>query len=300
MHTESSLSYAVDEVVSMVAFESFYEDQGGFVLPFLYDIRTSSKRRERGASFGGLGEYEVKSETGEPAEDEITQQYEKDFTHVEYAKQVPTSRAIADDEEWGLLVDMGIQLGGRAQYTMEKLGAAVFNDAFGGATYKAEDGKSICNSAHTNVDGGNSQSNSGTNTFGLAGLEASRLVMRGFKNYRGDLNPARPNLVVVPKELEITGFELLKSVGKPDTANNNLNFYNGMMNMLVWDFLTDTNAWFVIDQQRMKQNLIWYQRIALEIFGDGNMFTGTRNIGGYFRASHGVRNPFFVYGNNPS
>jgi len=298
MITTSSLSYAVDEVVSMVAFETFYEET--FYMPFLYDVRTSSKRRERGASFGGLGEYEVKGETAEPSEDEIAQQYEKDFVHVEYAKQVPMSRTIVDDEDWGVLADLGQQLGYMAGYTMEKLAAALFNDAFSGATYKAEDAKSICNDAHTNVDGGNSQDNSGTNTFGLSGLETTRLAMRGFKNYRGDMAPARPSLVLVPKDLEITGFELLKSVGKPDTANNNLNFYNGMMDLMVWDFLTDTNAWFVIDPRRMKQNLIWFQRIALEIFGDGNMFTGTKKIGGYFRASHGCKHWAWLYGNNPS
>ncbi len=298
MLTTSNLSYVVDEVVSAVAFETFFQET--FMMPVLYDVRTSGRRRERMASFGGLGEFEVKTPTVEPNEDEIAQQFEKDFVHVAYGKQVPVEREIVDDEEWGLLADIGQQLGYMAAYTMEKKAAALFNDAFSGGTYKCEDGKSICNSAHTNSDGGNSQSNSSTNSFNFAGLETTRLAQRKLTNYRGDKLGVRPRLQLVPVELEQTGWELLKSIGKPDTANNNLNYYQGMYDLAVWDFLTDTNAWFSIDPSLMKQNLIWYQRIALEVFGDGNLFAGTKKIGGYFRASHGCRDWRWIYGNNPS
>lgn len=295
MITTTTLSYAVDEVVSMVAYETFYQEP--FVMPMLYDVRTSSRRRERGASFGGVGPFEVKAEGVASNEDSIAQQYEKDFVHVAYGKQVPVSREIYEDEEWGVLADIGMQLGAMAAYTMEQSAAAPFNDAFAGATYTAEDAKSICNSAHTNVDGGNSQSNSGTNTFNLSGVETSRVLMRKFTNYNGDKSPSRPRLILVPAELEITGWELINSEGKPDTANNNSNFYNGRFDMIVWDFLTDTNNWFLIDPMKMKMNLIWYQRIALEIFGDGNLFAGTRKTGGYYRASHGCRDWRWIYGN---
>ena len=150
------------------------------------------------------------------------------------------------------------------------------------------------------MDAGNSQSNSGTNSLSLTGLDTTRVAMRAFTNYSGDLAPSRMRLIAVPPALEMTGFELLKSVGKPDTTNNNINFYNGLADMLVWDFLTDSNAWFGIDPMLMKQNLIWWQRIALEIYSTGNLFDRTKKIGGYYRASHGCRDWRWVYGNNPS
>jgi hypothetical protein len=121
-----------------------------------------------------------------------------------------------------------------------------------------------------------------------------------YRNYRGDKMSVHPKLLVVPTDLEEVAWEMIRSTGKPDTANNNANMYNGMFDLVVWDFLTDTNAWFMVDPRLMKLNLIWFQRIALEVFGDGNLFSGTRNIGGYYRAALGVRDWRWIYGNNPS
>jgi len=298
MISTTSMSYVLDEVVSAVAYEVFYDEP--FALPVLFDMRTTTRRRERLASIGGLREYAEKTKGSEPAEDDIAQQFQKDFIPVSYGKQVPIERELVDDEEWGLLVDIGEQLGYMGAYTMEKLAASLWNDMFTGSTFLAEDSLSICNDAHVNADSGNSQDNSGTNSLNFNGLKATRTAMRKFTNYEGDKIAVRPKMLVVPTDLEEEGWELVKSVGKPDTANNNANFYNGMFDMLVWDFLTDTNAWFMVDPRLMKMNLIWFMRIALEIFGTGNLFAGTRKIGGYFRAALGCRDWRFVYGNNPS
>lgn len=298
MMTSQNLAFVLDEVVSGIAYEAFYEDQ--FMMPLLYDVRTSERKRERLASLAGLTLYSQKTNGAEPASDNVIQEFEKDFIHVSYGKKVSIERELVDDEEWGLLVDVGQQIGMLAAQTMEVTAAAAWSDFFTGATYKAEDNLSVCNSAHLNVDAGNSQSNTGTSDLDFAGIKAARIAMRKFTNYRGDKMSVHPKLLVVPTDLEEVAWEMIRSTGKPDTANNNANMYNGMFDLVVWDFLTDTNAWFMVDPRLMKLNLIWFQRIALEVFGDGNLFTGTRNIGGYYRAALGVRDWRWIYGNNPS
>jgi phage major head subunit gpT-like protein len=251
-------------------------------------------------STGGVTVFEEKTPGSEPATQTPIQQFQQDFVHVPYGVQIPAEREFLDDEDWGYFADIGRQLGYMAGYSMEVLAASLWNDAFTGVTFTAEDNLSLCNSAHLNVDGGNSQDNSFTNSLGFAGLETTRVAMRKFTNYIGDKISVRPRLLVVPTDLEQTGFEILRSQLKPDTTNNNINYYQGMLDMVVWDFLTDTNAWFLCDPRMMKQNLFWYQRIALELFGTGNLFAGTRKIGAYFRASLGVRDWRWIAGNNPS
>ncbi len=292
--TSNSMSYILDEVVSAVAFESFYAEQ--FMMPVLYDVRGSGRRRERSASIGGLSLYAEKTNGQNATEDQWTQQFEKDFVHVAYGKRVAIERELVDDEDYGVLAEIGSQLGSLAAQTMEEKAADLFEDAFAGATYKAEDNLSICNSAHLNADGGNSQDNSGTSALSMAAVKATRTAMRRFKNYRGDRMAVRPDLLIVPPDLEETAWEIIRSTGRPDTTNRADNMYNGMFNLVVWDFLDDTNNWFMADSRLMKQNLLWYQRIPLEIYGDGNLNTGTRTIGGYFRASHGCRDWRWVYG----
>ncbi len=302
MITSNTLSYALDEVVSAAAFESFFEQ--AFMMPMLYSVRPSGRRRERSASFGGLGDFEEKSPSAAAAETSLAQQYEKDFVHVAYALQVPIERELLDDEEYGFAVEVGRQIGIKAAYKMELLAAALFHDAFAGATYKAEDALSICNSAHVNSDSGNSQGNTGTSALSLAAIKSTRTAMRNCKNYRGDLLSVMPDALLIPHDLEETAWEIVRSTGRPDTTNNAANFYNGMFKLFVWPFLStgvsggDANNWFMLDTRLLKQNLIWYQRVPLEVFGDGDLFKGTRRIGGYFRASHGLRDWRGIYGHN--
>lgn len=300
--SSNSMSFLLDEVVSAVAFETFFEEP--LMMPTLYSVRQSARRRERLASFGGLREYSAKTAGAEAASDDMTQQFEKDFVHTAYAKQVNVERELLDDQEYGLLEDIGRQLGMMAAYTMEKNAAAPFNDAFAGSTYTAEDGLSLCNDAHVNVDAGNSQDNAGTTALSLTAVGTTRSLMRNFKNYEGDLMSVRPNGILIPPDLEQTAWEIVRSTGRPDTTNRADNFYNGQFELFVWDFLStgisggDANNWFMLDTRIMANSLLWYQRVPLEIYGDGSLSAGTRKVGGYFRSSHGVRDWRFVYGHN--
>lgn len=300
IQTSENLNYVLDEVVSAVVFESFY-DSTEFLMPQLYNVRPTAKRRERMASFGGLGRFNQKQSTHSAEEDSISQQYEKDFVPLAYAKTVPIERELIDDEEWGVVEDISRQMGIAAGQTMEEDAASLFNNAFSGAGgYAAEDGLSICNGAHLNAQGGNSQSNSGSNSLSMGGIKTTRTAMRKFTNYRGSKITVRPDLLLVSVDQEEDAWEIVRSAGRPDQMNRADNMYNGMFRLAVWDFLTDTNAWFMIDSRLMALNLMWLQRISLESYGDGNLFTGVRSIGAYYRAAHGCRDWRWIYGNNPS
>jgi len=298
--TSNTLSFALDEVVSAVAFESFYEQ--AFMMPMLYSVRPSGRRRERSASFGGLGDFETKNPGAGVTETSLAQQFEKDFVHVSYALAVSIERELLDDEEYGFAVEIGRQIGIKGAYKMETLAAALFNDAFAGATYLTEGGLSICNTAHLNVDSGNSQSNRGTTALSMSSVKSTRTAMRNFKNYRGDLLDVMPDALLIPHDLEEDAWEIVRSTGRPDDATNAANFYNGMFKLFVWPFLStgisggDANNWFMLDTRILKENLLWYQRVPLEVYGNGDLFTGTRKIGGYFRASHGLRDWRGLYG----
>lgn len=295
--TSGNLNFVLDEIATVVMFEEFY-DATDFLMPYFFSIRPSKKRRERSASIGGLSRYEVKAETQSAAEDSISQQFEKDYVHSAYSKQIPVSRELIDDEEWGTFAEIAQELGVKAAESMEEDGAGVFNNAFGSVL--CEDGLSLCNGAHVNAQGGNSQSNSGTAALTAAGIKSTRTAMRKFTNYRGGKMSIRPDLLAVPVDIEEEAWEIVRSAGKLDTSNNNMNMYNGMFALAVWDWMTDVNAWFMIDRRRMARNLFWFQRVSFESFGDGNLFSGTKRVGGYYRASFGARDWRWVYGNNPS
>jgi len=292
MMTSASLSYVLDEVVSILAYESFYD--GELYMPLSHTVRTSSRQRERTASLGGLTLWSTKAPTVNATEDEMPQEFEKDFTHSAYAKQVPISRELVDDQAWGLLEDIGMSLGSTAQMTMERDAAADFNNAFTTAT--AEDGLSLCNAAHVNSAGGNSQSNTGTSVLSMTSIKTTRVAMRKFKNYRGDVLNIMPDELWVPVDLEETAWEIVRSAGRPDVVNRVDNFYNGAFKLYVNPWLTDAETWFMCASRERKQNLLWFQRVGMEVYGEGNLVSGTRKVGGYMRYSHGARDFRFVFG----
>jgi hypothetical protein len=304
--TSSNMSFLLDEVVSGIAYESFMMEP--LMMPALYSVRPSSRRRERLASFGGLRPYQAKTAMSAPATGAIVQQAEKDFVHTAYAQQVPIERELLDDQDFGLLEDIGRQLGTQASYSMDLLAMAVFNDAFDGVTYTDQFGLSLCNSAHLNADSGNSQDNSGTSALSMSSVKSTRTAMRNFTNHAGDAMSVQPDALLIPVDLEEDAWEIVRSTGRPDTASRADNFYNGQFKLFVSPLLStgfdaatigkagDANDWFMLDTRLMAQNLIWFQRIGLEIYGDGNLQTGTRTVGGYFRSSHGVRDWRFIYG----
>ena len=300
--SSQGMSYLLDEVVSGVAFESFFEE--AFLMPSLYSVRGSVSRRERLASFSGLTKYGVKNPSAQAEEDENANAYEKDFVHVSYAKKVPIERELVDDQDWGLLEDIGRQLGIMAQYTMEEAAAQLFLDATTGLTYRSEDAAAIC-SAHTAKDG-STITNNGTSALSMSSIKTTRTAMRKFTNHRGNLLSIRPNALLVAPDNEETAWEIVRSTGRPDTAERADNFYRGAFQLFVWDFLSeaidngDDDQWFMLDLRNLAMNLLWFQRVALEVFGDGNLFSGTRNVGGYYRASHGIRDYRGIFCQKPA
>jgi hypothetical protein len=285
--TQGNLSYLLDEVVTGVIMDSAFF--GEPLTPTLYSMRPMTGRRERITSVGSLSSFAVKPETVAATEDEITQQYQTTFTAVSYAKALVFSRELVEFEEWGTIARMGTEIGNAYMQTIEDYGSALFNDAVSGATYTAEDGSSICNNAHTNVDGLNSQDNYQASTaLGMAGIKTCRDAMRAITNYEGTaFSKLKPDLLLLPLELEETGWEIVNSLGRPDSTNRVSNLYSGKFKLLVWDELTSATLWFMIDSAKMAQNLLWLWSSTLETFGDGDLFTGTRKMGGYFRAIHG-------------
>lgn len=298
--TRSNAGYVSDETVSVFAFDTF--TMATPRMPALFNQQNSSSYREVNASMSGLGEFEQKTELSAPTQDRPTQQFKQEYLHQEYALGVTVERKVYEDQRFGFFQQLGTKIGQSAMRTFETQGAKVFNEAFSSSTYLAEDALSLCNSAHLNVDGGNSQSNSGTSALSYDNVGTTMTAMQLFKDYRGNPILVDPDLLLVPVSKEQTAFEIIRSSGDPTEANLKANYFNGRLAALTWRWLdvSDDDNWFLIDRMLMRENLYWYWRIALEIFGVGDAWIGERKIGGYFRSSHKAVGWWWIYGQNAS
>lgn len=295
--TSGNHSFVLNEATTAVAINQFTMLPGK--MPILFEQAASDSAQEQHASVSGLGKFQVKQPTGTSARDESVQQYERLWVHNEYSLVIPFERKYVDDEKFSHFRSMGAELGNSAMRTTESFAAKVFTDAFVGAEVTAEDGKSLCNNAHTNVDAGNSQDNYGTNALDYAGYKTTRIAHRKFTDYRGEKISINPDTLVVPIDLEEAATQVARAAQKPGSTNNDLNAFLGV-DVVVWEYLTDTNAWFSVDSMMMRQANPWFWRIGLEFFGNRDWDTMLMSVGGYTRFSFGPSDWRWVYGNNPS
>ena len=94
-------------------------------------------------------------------------------------------------------------------------------------------------------------------------------LFRKFTNHRGIKKRLIPKYLVVPPELAFAATEILMSTLKSGTANNNVNAFRaggleeGMITPKVYEYLTDTDAWFLTaEPSSLRLRVIHRERFA--------------------------------------
>lgn len=266
-------------------------------IPLLFSVGGSGKAQEHYLGAGGMSDWEVYA--GAIEYDDFDQLYKTTFTHVEYAKGFKVERKLVDDDLYNEINARPRQLALSSIRTREKNAASVFNNAFS-ASFTGGDAVSLCNASHplAPTHAGDTQSNTGTLALSYDNVVAARETMRAFTDDRGELTTVIPDTLLVPPELEEEAFTIWRTMNKPDTADFHDNFVQGFLRqVIVWDYLTDANNWFLIDSARAKEFLIWLNRVATEFAMDPTSdFRLEARFRGYERYSYGWSDWRFVLG----
>lgn len=269
------------------------------MVPRLFRMLGSTRLDEKTLSISALGDFEDFDATGQITYDDISEGYKKTFTHNAWTKGIRITRKAKQNDLYGIFDDLPAQRGIAAARTREKHGAGVFNGAFSGTT--GPDSLSLCNSAHpSTVDGVANQSNTGTDTLTKTTVSSTRLSMKKFYGLNGERIGVKMDMLLVPMDKEEDAWTIIKTKGEPETDNNNSNFHFGAYKLSVWDELTSTFDWFAIDSTLMKLNLLWFDRVALELNQDTAFNTYEARFSAYMEYSFGWRDYSWVFGHNAS
>ena len=226
----------------------------------------------------------------------------------EYGNKVQIQRKILDDDQYGMLTNLGSDLMEAAVRTQEKLGAEPFAYAFSSAfTFQtSEEGVALCSDSHTTkstVSTATGFDNLGTDTFSKSAIAAARIAIAGFKNNIGERIDIPQDLaLVVPTFLHDQAMEITGSTLDPESANNTINVHKGRYEVIEYPRLDDydTNNWFMVVKSRMKRDLLWVDRIKPELQTNWDFDTHQHEIGIYFRCGNGFKNWRWVYGSQVS
>jgi len=267
----------------------------------IYETESSDRSFEEETKLSGFGAAPVKNEGSAIAYDNAQEAFTARYTHETIAMGFSITEEAVEDNLYDSLSTRYTKALARAMaYTKQVKAAAILNTAFTGSgnpTYG--DGQVLCSTAHPLVSGG---TNSNRPTTGAdlneTSLEAAVIQIAAWTDERGLLIAARPSKLVIPPALQFVATRLLETELRVGTADNDLNALknNGSIpgGYTVNNYLTDTNAWFLMTD--VPNGLKHFVRTPMQTSMDADFDTGNARYKARERYSFGVSDPLGIFG----
>lgn len=225
----------------------------------------------------------------------------------EYAGGIQFERKLLEDKKYNVLNGRAELLTKAAYRTMDKIGVRPFANAFSSSFdyMTSEEAVSLCNDSHTTKSGVSTTTgfdNAGTSALSKSSIAATRLLMRKFKDDRGNRIVIEPDMLLVPDNLYDTAMEIVGTDKDPTSANNTINMQYKRFKVVPYMRLDDydTNNWFMIDSSLMKQYLLWIDRVKPDANNTVDFETYIWKYSIYFRIANGFLNWRWIFGHNVS
>jgi hypothetical protein len=287
-----------DPVLRDVFFSSYERELGGGGALSVFRSLQSVKSKETDQRVGGFADpvpFDGTIEYGD-----VERGYEVEYTFPELASGFQVTRKMRDDLQYQTIFDNADGMATAYARKRRKDAASVFNNAFS-ASYLGYDGKALCANDHprsrtdsTAVD------NLATLALTAANLETVVVQHQSLKDDLGEEIVIMPDTLIVPRALRKDALEIVGSQLDPASANNAINIQAGVWRVVVDPYLTDANAWFIVDSAMANRYLKWYDRITPEFTGTQDFDTMIWKYRGYMRYGYGWSDFRWICGSNPS
>jgi hypothetical protein len=270
------------------------------MIPKLFRVEPTNGRDEmKFSSVGTMADFE--EFTGTVAYNAQFQGYDTRIIPLEFTNGFQVERKLFDDDQYHVMDQKPRGLKASAWRTRQKFAARIFNLAYTNDQYFYinTEGVPLCSDSHTTTSEASTAVGFDNRITGALSAVAVATGRRQFVQFRGDqaeIASFTPDLLLYPPDLYEQAYEIINSPGKLDTANNNPNVHQGRYEGLEWNYLTNASNWFMIDSARMKDYLIWTDRIELE-FGSAEEFdTYIAKWRAYMRFGNGWTNWRWILG----
>ncbi len=255
-----------------IRFEKIFDDnfpQLNDMLPELYNSPPNNgqidMRFSQGSGYGDIPKF-----NGTVTYQSAAQGYDTTITPLEFASGIQIERRLFDTDQYSIMNQRPAGLARAAQRTRQADGAKRFNNAFAVDTefYNNTEAVALCSDSHTTTVSTASTAsgfdNLVTTALSATALATARIQMRGFRDAAANRGDVEPDEILFPPDLYEVACEINSSMGKVDTAENNRNVHFGRYTMKEWNYLTDTNNWFLMDASLRGESLKWFDSVAVE------------------------------------
>ena len=215
----------------------------------IFNVKSSDAAFEEDFTAAGTGLFVRTPENTESAEDKFYPGYSIRYDHFDYLLRMGFSHQFMRDGKYNIWGDRSKDMGFSARQTREVLVADVFNNGF---TANGYDGVPLFSASHPLIRGGGPtgqvQSNVLPNVSTLSVI-SYRAMLTLFRKQFDETGVRRialePEVLVVSPDYEFDALEIVKSAGRPDTANRADNVTRQRTSVTVWDYLLNAHYWFM-------------------------------------------------------
>ena len=245
----------------------------------IYTSESSDRAFEEEVMLSGFANAQIKGEGQGVAFDEAQETYTARYTNETIALAFAITEEAIEDNLYDRLASRYTKALARSMSNAKEVkGAQPLNNGLPGvATFNSGDGVSLFNTAHTTISGTN-VSNTLTTQADLneTSLEAALIDIAAFTDERGLRIAAKGVKMIIPSANQFNAARLMKSQGRPGTADNAINAINSMVMIpqgyRVNNFLTDADSWYIITD--VPNGMKMFQRTPLTTSMEGDFDTG--------------------------
>lgn len=275
-------------------FETYKEKPEQFSQVF--NILTSKKAIETDSRMGGFSTWNPKGSLDATEYEDPTKLDTVMYKHTTFSKGFTVDKELVDDEMYGQISKLPKALARAARATIESESIKVLNTAYTASPTNFQ-GEALIGT-HTRLDGGTTTNDIGALTLSEANLEIAMKLASEQVDERGLKIQMMPDVLVVPRALQYTAQKIIKSAQMPGTDFNDINPMQNQFKVVVLDYLTDQNNWFLIDSTMNPLNFFWREKLNFKQTDDFD--TDASKYKGRVRFSYGWTDHRGILGANPA
>jgi hypothetical protein len=255
----------------------------------IFDTESSDRAFEEEVMLGGFANAAVKPEGQGIVYDDAQETYTARYTNETVALAFALTEEAVEDNLYDKLSTRYTKALARSMANTKQVKAAnILNNAFAAAN-PGGDGVPLNSAAHPTLSANQ------TNTLAVAAdlnetsLEQMLIDIANMQDERGMRIALRGMKMIIPVNLQFIAERLMKSAGRPGTADNDINATKNMgmvpEGYVVNNFLTDTDAWWI--KTDAPNGLKHFNRAPIRTAMEGDFDTGNVRYKARERYSYG-------------
>ncbi len=250
---------ALDDIFRTIYNETLDNETPKLMYDKIFHVIQSNKAFEEDTSYSGIGLLEETPELGTVPYEDADPGWVSTYVHREFKKGRMVSKKMYQDEKWHIIESLPKTLAMAKARTYETAAADVLNYGFvagggGLATFDGADGQALFSTAHTNKRGTITQSNKITTALSVAALETITTAMQNRLNSKGQVITFNPDTLIVHPNNRFKARTILETAGQVGSNYNDINTMQGALDLIVWPYLKNPTAYFVLDSQAHQLN----------------------------------------------